>query len=152
MWYRVFGLDAAEVPPAALAEHLHGLGIAVEPHFRGDDLGWTSGELRLPGGGTPIYLNRYLTAADDIRADLNGYAAELETYDFHPAHRHLMEHAIQTQQLIVMRRPADGADEATLETALEACCQFLAGRTQGVYQIDGRGWFATDGTLLLPEY
>ena len=26
------------------------------------------------------------------------------------------------------------------------------GATDGVYQIDGHGWFAADGTLLLQEY
>src|SRR5215207_10771491 len=43
MWFRVFGLNDTEPPPAELAAHLHALGLAVEPHFKGDDLGWTSG-------------------------------------------------------------------------------------------------------------
>lgn len=152
MWYRVFGLKAEEVSPVALAEHLHSCGLIVQPHFRGDEHGWTQGELRLPGGGTPIYLSRYLTAIDDIRHDLNAYAAELETCDYHPNHRRLMEHAVQTQQLIVLRRPADASDEAAVLETLEHACRFLAAATQGVYQVDGRGWFAPDGELLLPEY
>jgi len=152
MWYRVFGLSDVEVSPVALAEHLHAAGLPVEPHFRGDEWGWTNGQLRLPGAGTPIYLSRYLTAVDDLRPDLNAYAAELETCDYHPNHRRLMEHAIQTQQLIVLRRPADAPDEAAVLATLERACQFLAEQTQGVYQIDGRGWFAASGELLLPEY
>ncbi|MCS7271926.1 MAG: hypothetical protein NZ703_12675, partial [Gemmataceae bacterium] len=70
----------------------------------------------------------------------------------HPNHQQLMEHAIQTQQLIVLRRPADNRDEAAVEAVLEHTCRYLAEHTQGVYQIDGRGWFAPDGTLLLPEH
>jgi hypothetical protein len=152
MWYRVFGLSESEPAPAALAAHLHAAGIVVEPHFKGDDLGWTSGELRLPGAGTPVLLQRYLTSEDDIRADLNSYAAELETCDYSPNHGPLMQHAIQTKQLITLRRPIDAADEVTLEKLLEEACRWLAANTDGVYQIDGRGWFAASGELLLQEY
>ena len=152
MWYRVFGLSEAEVPPAALAGHLHALGLAVEPHFKGDDLGWTSGELRLPGGGTPVFVERYLASEDDIRDDLNTYAAELETCDYSPNHGRLMEHAVQTKQLIALRKPLDAADEVTLERLLEEACRLLAAQTDGVYQIDGRGWFSAAGELLLQEY
>src|SRR4051812_13562361 len=98
MWYRVFGLNESEPSPAMLAEQLHAAGLAVEPHFRGDDLGWTDGELRLPSG-MPIDLQRYLASEDDIRDDLNAHAAELETCDDSPNHGRLMQHAIQTKQL-----------------------------------------------------
>jgi hypothetical protein len=152
MWYRVFGRSLQEVSPVALAEYLHSRGLAVEPHFRGDEYGWTQGELRLAEGRTPIYLSRYLTTVDNIRHDLNAYAAELETCDYHPHHQQLMEHVIQTQQLIVLRRPADARDEATVLEILEQTCGFLAAATDGVYQVDGRGWFAANGELLLPEY
>ena len=59
---------------------LRAAGIAVEPHFKGDDLGWTSGELRFPQAGTPIYLERYLSDEDELRDDLNASAAMLETF------------------------------------------------------------------------
>lgn len=152
MWYRVFGLSDAQPPPAGLAEHLHAAGLPVEPHFRGDDLGWTSGELRLPGGGTPVVVQRYLAGEDDIRDDLNAHAAELETCDYSPNHGELMRRVVQTQQLFVLRKPLDAADEVRLELLLEAACRFLAGRTDGVYQVDGRGWFSAAGELLLQEY
>jgi hypothetical protein len=152
MWYRVFGKLAAEPTPVALAESLHAAGLAIEPHFKGDDLGWTSGELRLPAGGTPILLERYLASADAIRDELNAFAAELETCDYSPNHRSLMERAIQTNQLIVLRSPLDARDEVTAERILLHCCHFLANLTEGVYQIDGKGWFAADGELLLQEY
>lgn len=152
MWYRVFGRDAAEVPPAALAGHLHAAGLPVEPHFKGDDLGWTSGELRLPGLETPVMLDRYLTADDDLRADLNATAADLETRDYSPNNGVLMERVIQTRQMVVIRKPIAAADEVTLERLLVETCRFLAAHSDGVYQIDGDGWYAADGELLLREY
>lgn len=152
MWHRVFGLSAESPPPSALAEHLHSQALAVAPHFRGDDLGWTSGELTLPGGGSPVLVQRYLTDADDLRADLNAFAAELETMTFNPHHADLMRHVIQTKQLVTLRRPLDHADEAALDRLCTETVRFLAARTHGVYQIDGRGWFAAAGELLLPEY
>src|SRR5262249_9909114 len=148
----VFGTLPDEVPPAALAEPLHAAGVAVEPHFRGDDLGWTRGELRLPAGGTPVYLERYLTTEDDLRDELNAHAAELETRDYSPNAGPLMRHVIQTQQLVTIRKPIDVSDEVVLDRVLTEVCRFLASRTDGVYQIDGVGWFAANGTLLVQEY
>lgn len=152
MWYRVFGRNEAGVSPAALAGHLHAAGLPVEPHFRGDDLGWTGGDLRLPGLNTPVSVDRYLAAADDIRDDLNSHAAVLETCDYSPNAPALMEHVALTRQLFVLRKPLDAADEVALESLLLTACRFLAAATDGVYQIDGQGWFAAGGTLLLQEY
>ena len=152
MWYRVFGRSSNDVPPVALTAHLHAAGLPVEPHFKGDDLGWTSGELRLAGLNTPVLLDRYLAKEDEIRDDLNAYAAILETCDYSPNHASLMERVIQSQQLIVLRKPLDAMNEVALEKLLIESCRFLASHTDGVYQIDGEGWFSADGTLLLQEY
>ncbi len=152
MWYRVFGLQPLSVSPASLTAHLHQQGLSITPHFKANDLGWTRGELTLVGGGTPIILERYLTVEDELRPDLNNYAAELETMSYSENSPRLMQHMIQTQQLITLRKPIDHADEATLETVLETACQFLASHTDGVYQVDGQGWFAADGTKLVQEY
>jgi hypothetical protein len=151
MWYRVFGASEVEPSPVALAAHLHARGLAVEPHFKGDDLGWTSGEFRLPTG-SPIMLSRYLTKEDDLRDDLNAHAAELETMDYSPNSGPLMARVIQTKQLITLRKPVDASDEVLLENVLNEACRFLATATDGVFQIDGRGWFATKGELLVQEY
>jgi hypothetical protein len=152
MHYRVFGRSSNEVPPAALVEHLHAVGLPVVPHFKGDDLGWTSAELHLTGLNTPVRLDRFLATEDDIRDDLNAHAALLETCDYSPNHGMLMERAIQTQQLIVIRKPLDAMNESALEDLLLACCRYLASQTDGVYQIDGQGWFSATGELLLQEY
>ena len=150
MWYRVFGRSDADVPPAALAAHLHAAGLAVEPHFRGDDLGWTGGELRLAGLDSPVVLDRYLATADDLRDDLNAHAAALEAAAAGPHGLALMEHVALTRQLVVARRPPAG-DAALLDRLLDETCRFLAARTAGVYQVDGRGWFDAAGTLLIEE-
>lgn len=152
MWHRVFGREERPVSPTDLAAHLHAAGLPVAPHFRGDDLGWTAGELRLPGLNTPVTLDCYLAAEDDIRDQLNAHAAELETCDYSPNAAGLVEHVALTRQLIVLRRPVDAADEVALEKLLTAACQYLAARTEGVYQIDGQGWFAANGELLVHEY
>ena len=152
MWHRVFGRRAEQVSPAALAGHLHAAGLPVEPHFKGDDLGWTAGELRLPGLSTPVLLDRYLTSEDDLRADLNAHAAELETMTHSPHAAGLMAHVIQTQQLMTIRKPVAASDEVTLERLLDLTCRFLAAGCDGIYQVDGQGWFAPDGTLLAEEY
>ena len=152
MYSRVFCLAATEPPPADLAAALHAAGLAVAPHFKGDDLGWTSGELRLPGGGTAVYLERHLAKEDDIRDELNSFAALLETCDYSPNSGPLMRHVIQSRQLVVLRKPVDARDEVALERLLLTTCQHLAAHSDGVYQIDGQGWFAADGTLLVQEY
>ena len=152
MWYRVFGRSETEPTPAAIAEQLHAAGLVVEPHFAGDDLGWTRGELKFPGPGTPILLQRFLASEDDIRDELNAHAAVLETCDYSPNHLPLIERVIQTKQLFVLRKPIDAVDEIAAERLLEEACRFLAGATDGVYQIDGKGWFAANGELLLQEY
>jgi hypothetical protein len=71
---------------------------------------------------------------------------------FSPHHADLMRHVIQTKQLVTLRRPLDHADEAALDRLCDEVVRFLAARTEGVYQIDGRGWFTAAGELLLPEY
>ena len=152
MWYRVFCLSPDEPSPADLAAELHAAGLAVEPHFKGDDLGWTAGELRLPGGGTSVYLERYLAKEDDIRDELNSFAALLETCDYSPNSGPLMQHVIQTRQLVTLRKPVDARDEVLLENVMLRTCQHLASHTDGVYQIDGAGWFRADGELMLQEY
>ena len=59
---------------------------------------------------------------------------------------------IQTKQLITLRKPVDLTDEVLVEKVLEEACRFLAAATDGVYQVDGRGWFAANGELLVQEY
>ena len=148
IWYRVFGLTDTEPAPAALLEHLHARGLPVAAHFRGDDLGWTGAELTPDGGNTAVALERYLTAEDDLRDELNSWAAWLETRGHEPRHGELMQHVIATRQLVTLRALA--GSEA-VDRLAAAVCQFLTRQTDGVYQADGQGFFAADGTPLLRE-
>ena len=152
MWLRVFCPTTMEPPPAVIAGHLHAVGVPVTPHFKGDTHGWTSGELHLPGDGTPLLLARYLTREDDLRADLNTFAAELETMT-HSAHSTaLMERVIQSQQLITIRKPIGHPNESLVDRACEELVRFLANECDGFYQIDNQGWFAKSGELLVEEF
>jgi hypothetical protein len=151
MWYRIFCRADDPLPPGALLERLHGAGLAVEARFRGDDLGWTGAELTI-GVGSPVSVERYLAKEDELRNDLNSWAAWLETCNYSPNHTMLMERIIQTAQMITLRRPIDHADDVKLEKLCLEICRTLAGRADGVYQVDGDGWYAADGTMLLQEY
>jgi hypothetical protein len=151
MWSRVFCRSAEPIAAAALLQRLRDLGLEPLADFRGDDLGWTSGEIRV-GVGAPVYLERYLADMDDLRDDLNSWAAFLETCDYSPNATMLMERVIQTQQLVTIRKPIDHADEVLLEKVCAALCQYLAEEADGVCQADGDGWRAADGQLLLKEY
>ncbi len=152
LWYRVFGTNDGEPAPAALLEHLRGLAADVTGHFRGDDRGWFHADLPFAASGTPLDLERFLAAEEGVRADLNAWAAELENCDYSPNHVPLMEHVVRTTQLFTLRRPLDAADEVLAEKLCVGVCRFLARQTDGVYQADGQGFFAADGTLLLQEY
>ena len=151
MWYRVFARAEIGVSPAKFVEHLHALGLAVQPHFKGDDLGWTEAALHLPPG-SPVLVAAFRTKEDDLRADLNAHAAELETMNYSPANVPLMERVIQTVQMFTLRKPIDHADEVRLEALCDAAARYLAATADGVYQVDGQGWFDAAGNLLLPEY
>jgi hypothetical protein len=147
MWYRVFCRSLAEVTPAELLADLG----ASDSRFRGDDLGWTAGEVVL-GQGTPVYVERYLTDTDDLRDELNTWAAYLETLDYCAENVQLMERVIQARQLITVRKPLDHANEIEVERVCLAICEKLAQAADGLYQIEGDGWYASNGTLLLKEY
>lgn len=152
MWLRVFSPTNGEPLPADIAAHLHLAGVPVVPHFKGDTHGWTTGELHLPGDGTPLLLARYLTREDDLRADLNSFAAELETMTHSPHSTGLMERVIQAQQLMTVRKPIGHPNESLVDRACDELVRFLAQQCDGFYQIDRRGWFAKSGELLVEEF
>jgi hypothetical protein len=151
MWMRVFGLNGNVPSVAALCERLATIDVAVVPSVRGDDLGWTEAELRY--GEHAIGLARFLTVEDDLRDDLNAYAAELEgMVAIEPRATPLMERVIQSKQLITIRMPVALADESFGERVGRPTAMWLAGRIDGIVQIDGSGWHAADGERLVAEY
>jgi hypothetical protein len=151
MWYRVFCRAKDELPPAELLRRLRGEGLAVDGRFRGDGLGWTVADLRL-GAGTPIFVERYITETDDLRNELNAWAAYLETLDYAPNHSDLMERVIQSNQLVTVRKPLNLSNEVVAEWLCEQICREIASFTDGIYQIDNDGWYSSTGLLLLKEF
>lgn len=147
MWYRVFCRSDAEVKPGDLLSTVG----AVTANFRGDDLGWTAAEVSV-GSGSPIRVERYLTAEDGLRDELNNWAAWLEAQDHEPNHARLMEHVIQARQLVTVRKPVDCPNESSVEDVCLAICRTLCDRADGVYAVEGDAWYAADGRKLLQEY
>jgi hypothetical protein len=151
MWYRVFALKPDMPQPADLQEHLRALSVDVPFQVRGDDKGWTACTLKLAEDSSPLHLERFLAEVDDIRDDLDTWAAWLETHEHEPNYLKLMQHVIGTQQLFTLRRPLDHADEIQMDRVCEGMVKFLAGQCEGIYQIDGQGFFTADGRKLLQE-
>jgi hypothetical protein len=151
MWYRVFCRTDAGWTPEDLLARVQQPRRQVTANFRGDDLGWTAAEFAI-GPGSPVYAERYLTGEDDLRDDLNTWAAWLETQDHEPNYRRLMEHVIQSKQLVTIRKPVDHPNESAVQDLCRGLCQYVAAAADGVYQVEGDGWFAADGQRLLTEY
>lgn len=151
MWTRVFGSTAAEPDPAELLAALHAAGLPAKADFKGDDLGWTAAALAV-GVGTPVYVERYLTEEDDIRRNLNSWAAWLETATYSPNAPPLMEKVIQAKQMITLRKPIDHADDLKLDEMCRVARLFLARATGGIVQVDGEGWYDAQGMLLVEEF
>src|SRR6266849_2238508 len=99
LYYRVFGSTNTEPAPEALLDEVRGRGIEVVGHFRRDDQGWFAADLVLADDDTPVRLERFLASEEGIRAELNTWAAWLETVVHNPNHLWLMEHMIQTLQI-----------------------------------------------------
>src|SRR5262245_34859679 len=98
MWYRIFAASDADIQPAELLEFLHQHGHPFTGHFRGDDQGWYSAELRLPGEEAPVEVQRYLASEKGIRDELNTWAAWLETQTDNPHCDELMRRVVQSRQ------------------------------------------------------
>lgn len=147
MRYRVFGNDAA-VEPAPLLEHLHTAGFEPTVSFRADARGWFEADMLLPGEDEAVKLERFLAAEEGVRTELHTWIAWLETRES-PHQDRLIRLFVSAAQVFTLTLPDDTAGRQgkfCLTT-----CRYLAGRTRGVYQIDGQGLFATDGGLLVPE-
>jgi hypothetical protein len=148
LWCRVFGaLDAAPTQ-AGVAACLLAAGPAARIDWTASAEGWYRAEIIVEEGAL-FLLERWLAGEEGIRAELNAWAAYLETCEDSSHHVALMERAIQTRQLFTLRPPDDRAGDALVEQAYSAVCRHLAAVTEGFYQIDDRGFFAADGTLLV---
>lgn len=146
MWYRIFG-NSREMPePERILAFLDTHQVPISGEFASDESGWYRADFLVAGAS--LQLERYLADEPGIRAELNSWAAWLETREDAPEHVRMMERMIQTSQLFTL----ECADtSARTDQVCVALCRFLAETTAGVCQIDGRGFFAADGTLLVAE-
>jgi len=145
-WYRIFAATSDMPIPETIREFLANQYGSVSVAFAADDSGWYQADLLVDG--ISLQLERYLADEPGIRAELNSWAAWLETRASAPEHVFLMERMIQTVQLFTLQCEGESAQA---ESACVALCRFLAETTGGVYQIDERGFFAADGTLLVVD-
>src|SRR5947209_8220313 len=116
MWFRVFAATEVMPQPAELQQRLRELGRDVALDVKGDDLGWTT----IDAGG--LRVERYLTDEDDLRDELDAWAAVAESWG---GGADLMQRIIATRQLFTLHGP----DESI--AILETLAQFFAKTTGG---------------------
>jgi hypothetical protein len=151
MWYRVFGSNDVSPDGDALLWYLHGLGLEVDGRFEGDEQGWFHAALSTEETHEPIEVERFLAAEEGIRDELNAWAAWVESTGDSPTHVALMQQLVSAQQLLTIDCPDAPNHQAALDHLCAAVSRFLAQESAGVYQVDGQGFFAADGTVLVPE-
>lgn len=151
MWFRVFGTKETAPEPADFLKHLRDAGVAAPGHFGGDDQGWFRVDFEIEAGAAPLRLNRYLVVEEDLRDELNAWAAWLESLDEHPNTVRLMQKVVGSQQLFTLDCPRDRYEEEVSRQLCVAVCQYLSRETEGVYQIDRQGFFAPNGKQLVSE-
>ncbi len=142
MWYRIFSSESTMPTPEELRAFL----AAGHGEFAADDGGWYRGDLKVDS--ISFEIERYVADEPGIRAELNGWAAWLETREGEPEHTRLMERVIQTRQLFTLRADEDSSRAAEKCLAL---CRFIAEKTSGIYQIDGEGFYSVEGRSLVSE-
>ena len=139
-YYRVFATSDFHPDPGAVEDALRARGLDAAGEFRGDEDGWFHALLRT--GELTCEVDCWLSTEDDIRRELNAWAAWVEASGDGPAQARLTALVATAPRLYT----ASG-DEALCV----ALAKSLAGATAGVYQIDGRGFFDADGSLLVAE-
>jgi hypothetical protein len=145
--FRVFATTDFDITPAAVLEFLQTRDPQVRGSFRGDDEGWFAAEVRYEGSEVPIRIERFLSSEDGIRTELNTWAAWLESKEANTHAARLMREMIGVRQIFTIE---DGDAESAAELCAELC-RHLARQTEGVYQVDGQGFFDASGLLLVPE-
>jgi hypothetical protein len=142
-WFRVFAVSDDEPQPASIVEQLRRFDPEARGDFRGDAQGWFAAKLHLRRQA--IAVERYLPQEEDLRGELNTWAAWIEASG-HAESARLMQQIISSRQLFTLQL----ASPALAEPAQALCC-WLASQTAGVVQIDGAGWLTAGGELLIPE-
>jgi hypothetical protein len=133
--------------PVDLQHFLHGQGIGGPLAVTGDDLGWLSIEFQVAEG--TIRIERFLTEEDELRDELDTWAGWIESQPATVTTTELMQRIISTRQVFTIRSVP--AVEGETQDNSEMVARWLARASQGVYQVDGRGFLGPSGELLLGE-
>jgi hypothetical protein len=142
-WYRVFCASERVPALADIEACLAGAGVSAS-HSPAEEADWVW--LRFQAGEATVEVNRFRADEEGIRAELNSWAAFLETCEHDPRHRELMERMIQSKQLFNIEEPSESAREVCVQLS-----QCLARLADGFYQIDDEGFFEADGAILIAD-
>src|SRR5262245_4396418 len=128
--YRIFGTTAAVPPPAVLLERCRAAsGRPLEADFPGAESEWFHGVVG--DGQSVVVLDRWLADEDGIRAELNSWAAAVESWEGNADYGPLMERIIQSRQFVLLAHQGPAAPEPwPLELA-----RLLAERSGGFYHV-----------------
>ncbi|MCS6975473.1 MAG: hypothetical protein NZM31_00505 [Gemmatales bacterium] len=146
-WFRVFANSEVVPSPETIAEGVRQTFPHLRLTFTADEEGWLECDLSDPATGKHWLLRRYSRKSDDIRGELQSWAAWVEWQPPSPHQQPIMERLMTAQQVFVFGADADPVSDHLGLTLM----QFLADCCNGIYQIDGRGFYAADGQLLLAE-
>lgn len=144
-WYRVFARNAESIPPAAVLADLVWGQAPLAGHFQADAQGWYRCELPLGPGKAPIAVECFRATEEGVRPEILSWAAFVETLDS-PFSQEFMAILNSTAQVFTMQLPAPAVADL-----LRQLCRNVARAGDGVFQIDGEGFFWANGALALGE-
>lgn len=142
-WRRIFARRETVPPLERIREALACHHWPLEGSYVYDDTGWIEATFETMSGNFRWTIRRYTRADDDIRGELQSWAAFVETFPDNPHCQVLMNHLTGTQQVFTFEQPDGMPDQTSL-----ALCRCLAQAAEGVYQIDGSGFFTATGESL----
>jgi hypothetical protein len=143
-WYRVFARSAEPIEPAVVLADLVFDGLPVAGHFQADEHGWYRCELQAGSIG-PIVVECFRVMEEGVRPEVQSWAAYVESLES-PHSQEFMEALNATAQVFTVLLP-----DARLTGLLRQLCGNLARAGAGIYQIDGEGFFWSNGCLALGE-
>src|SRR5260370_24033079 len=98
-------MNDVQPDPQSIVQFLRDLGMEASAEVHGDDLGWFRLDLVFAKGGQMLQVARFLAKEEGIRAELNTWAAWLETLEEQPMHSRLMQQVISTVQMLTWQSP-----------------------------------------------
>jgi hypothetical protein len=144
-WYRVFARSAEPVQPAVVLADLIWDGVPVNGHFQADEHGWYRCELIAAPAMGPIVVECFRVLEDGLRPELQSWAAYVETIDS-PHSPEFMEAINAAAQVFTVQ-----VFDPRAANLVRTLCDNLAHAGDGVYQIDGEGFFWSNGKLAVAE-